>query len=158
ADAWIAMRSTPDADGLPAFRAWRDDRTRLNLHLRTRFGSRSLNEIAIDDVRALITELRATHRPQTIRNVLHTLSRLFEDQPRSLKLTNPVRALDRYDRRRIGRGWDPRKTPFLKTKAEVRHLYLASPTWLRANHFERCTQLGFWPACAPAKYEPLSGP
>src|SRR5438876_998558 len=33
ADAWIKMRSAPDTDGRPAFRAWRDDQTRLKLHL-----------------------------------------------------------------------------------------------------------------------------
>lgn len=155
ADAWIEMRSAPNADGRPAFRAWRDDRTRLNLHLRPRFGTRRLDEISIDDVRQLIIDLRATHRPQTIRNVLHTLSRLFEDQPRALRLSNPVRALDRYDRRRIGKGWDPRQTPFLKTKADVRSLYLALPEMARARPFRAMYAVGVLAGLRPGEVRAL---
>src|SRR5262249_3204337 len=114
-----------------------------------------LDEITIDDVRRLITELRATHRPQTIRNVLHTMSRLFEDQPRSLHLANPVRALDRHDRRRIGRGWDPRKTPFLKTKADVRSLYLALPELARGRPFRAMFAVGALAGLRPGEVRAL---
>ena len=41
-------------------------------------------------MRALIEKIRPTHRAQTIRNVLHTLSRLYEDQPKAMRLTNPA--------------------------------------------------------------------
>src|SRR6267143_4494528 len=58
ADEWIKMRSTIGADGQPAFRAWRDDQTRLKKHLRPRYGNRHLDEITVDDVRKLIEELR----------------------------------------------------------------------------------------------------
>src|SRR5712664_619442 len=54
ADDWIDMRSTLGADGRPAFRAWRDDQTRLKQHLRPKFGDRHLDEITVDDVRAII--------------------------------------------------------------------------------------------------------
>jgi len=84
ADEWIKTRSAIGANGQPAFRAWRDDQTRLKLHLRTRFGRRSLAELTVDDVRKLIEELRPKLKPQTIRNVLHTLSRLYEDQPKAM--------------------------------------------------------------------------
>src|SRR5882672_1145370 len=102
ADDWIKMRSTIGADGHPAFRAWRDDRGRLKNHLRPRLGSRHLDEITVDDVLAVIEKMRPTHAPQTIRNVTHTLSRLYEDQPKAMRLLNPVRELERADRKRIG--------------------------------------------------------
>jgi len=35
--------------------------------------------ITVDEVRALIEKMRPTPRAQTIRNVLHTLSQLYED-------------------------------------------------------------------------------
>src|SRR5438874_4038099 len=100
ADKWIELRSALGPGGQPAIRSWRDDQTRVNLHLRPRFAARPLDEITVDDVKALIEALRPTHKPQTIRNVLHTLSRLIEDQPKALRLTNPVGQLERGDRRR----------------------------------------------------------
>jgi hypothetical protein len=53
------------------------------------FGRRVLDELTVDEVRKLIETMHPTHRPQTVRNVLHTLSRLYEDQPKAMKLTNP---------------------------------------------------------------------
>lgn len=127
ADAWIKMRCAPDVSGQPAFRSWRDDRTKLKLHLRPRFASWNLDEIGTDDVRALIADLRRKLSRQSIHNVLNTLSRIFEDQPQAMRLTNPVHGLTRHDRKALGKKYDPRTTPFLKTKAEVRRVYLAHP-------------------------------
>lgn len=155
ADKWIDMRSMIGADGQPAFRSWRDDRTRLKLHLLPRFGRRCLDELTVDDVRSLIDELRPTLRAQTIRNVLHTLSRLYEDQPRSLRLVNPVGQLDRNDRQRIGEGWDPRKTPFLKTKAAVRSLYLAFPEMAAERPFRAMFAVGALAGLRPGEVRSL---
>jgi len=83
------------------------------------------------------------------------MSRLFEDQPRSLHLANPVRALDRHDRRRIGRGWDPRKTPFLKTKADVRSLYLALPELARGRPFRAMFAVGALAGLRPGEVRAL---
>jgi integrase len=127
ADKWIELRSAIGPDGQPSIRSWRDDQTRVNLHLRPRFGQRPLDEITVDDVKALIEALRPTHKAQTIRNVLHTLSRLYEDQAKALRLTNPVRQLERSDRRRIGEGWDPKATPWLQSDEQVRRVYLGFP-------------------------------
>lgn len=127
ADVWTTARSQLDVGGQPLIRSWRDDQSRLKLHLRPRFGRKLLNEITVDDVRAMIPALRKDCEPQTVRNILHTLSGIYESQPRAMQLENPVRALTRQDRKAIGKSWDPRKTPFLKTKGEVRRLYLAFP-------------------------------
>jgi integrase len=155
ADRWIEMRSRVGADGQPTFRCWRDDRTRLNLHLRRRFAGKLLDEITSDDVRKLIEDLRPVLRAQTIRNVLHVLSRLYEDQPKAMRLVNPVRELDRNDRRRIGEGWDPRKTPFLRTKAEVRRLYLAFPEMSPSQPFRAIYAVGALAGLRPGEVRAL---
>ena len=85
-----------------------------------------LDEITDDRVRKLIGELSSKLKPHSIRNCLNIVSRIFNDQPRALRLTNPVAALDRYDRKSIGAGWDPKKTPWLRTE-QVRAVYLALP-------------------------------
>jgi integrase len=49
---------------------------------------------------------------------------LLED---GMDLVNPLARLDRATRRAVGPKHDPRKTPFLKTKSDIRNLYLALP-------------------------------
>jgi integrase len=126
ADAFLERRKAVGVDGQPMVRSWREDRSRLKQHLRGRLGRLHLDEITDDRVRKLIGELRSTLKPQSIRNCLTIVSRIFNDQPRALRLTNPVAALDRYDRKSIGAGWDPKKTPWLRTE-QVRAVYLALP-------------------------------
>jgi integrase len=126
ADAFIARRSAPDADGKPMRRSWKDDRARLDKYLRPRFGRRSLDDIHEGDLRQLIDGLRMTLKPQSIRNCLAIVSRIYNEQPRALKLDNPVAGLDRADRDSIGPAWDPRLTPHL-TAEQVRAVYLAMP-------------------------------
>ena len=155
ADEWIKLRSAIGQDGQPAIRSWRDDQGRVNLHLRPRFADRRLDEITVDDVKAVIETMRPTHKPQTIRNVLHTLSRLYEDQPTALRLTNPARQLKRGDRRRIGKGWDSRKTPFLKTKAEVRRLYLGFPEMSADQPFRAMYAVGAFAGLRPGEVRAL---
>jgi integrase len=155
ADAWLTMRATLGADGQPTVRSWRDDQTRVNLHLRPRYARRRLDELTVDDVRTLIEALRPALRPQTIRNVLHTLSRLYEDQPKALRLVNPVRQLERADRRRIGEGWDPRKTPWLQRDDEVRRVYLGFPEMARTAPWRPMFAVGVFVGLRPGEIRSL---
>jgi len=65
--------------------------------------------------------------------VLVTLSRFINDlRERDMpQLVNPVATLDRPTRRRLKPIYDPRLTPFLKTKADIRRVYLALPEHIR---------------------------
>src|SRR6267142_6943341 len=57
ADAFIARRKAPDADGKPMRRSWKDDRARLDKYLRPRFGLKHLDELHEGDMRQLIDAL-----------------------------------------------------------------------------------------------------
>jgi integrase len=151
ADAWLKMRSAVGPDRRPAFRAWRDDQTRLKLHLRPLLGARHLDEITVDDVLALIEKMRPTHRPQTIRNTLHTLSRLYEDQPKAMRLVNPVRQLGRSDRKRIGEGWDPQATPWLRSDEHVRRVYNGFPEMAPGGPWQPMFALGVFAGLRPGE-------
>jgi integrase len=155
ADVWIDMRSAIGADGQPTVRSWRDDRTRVNLHLRPRFVRRRLDEITVDDMKSLIEAMRPTHRAQTIRNTLHTLSRLYEDQPKALRLTNPVGQLERGDRKRIGEGWDPRATPWLQSDDHVRRVYLGFPAMSRTAPWRPMFAAGVFAGLRPGEIRSL---
>ncbi len=124
---WIERRSAPGKDGMPMRRSWKDDRARLDGYLLPRLGALYLDEIQDSHLRDLIDALRPKLAPQSIRNCLAIVSRLFNEQPRAMRLTNPVAQLDRADREAIGPGWDPRKTPYLRTDQDVRQAYLAFP-------------------------------
>src|SRR4051812_43850384 len=126
ADAFIARRSAPDVDGKPMRRAWKSDKARLDKYLRRRLGRLHLDEIHEGKIRQLIDELRAKLKPQSIRNCLAIVSRIFNEQPKALRLDNPVAGLDRADRDSIGPAWDPKATPWLRAE-QVRALYLALP-------------------------------
>jgi integrase len=130
ADAFIERRKAPDADGKPMRRSWKDDRARLDKYLRPRFGKMHLDEIHEGDLRGLIDTLRLTLKPQSIRNCLAIVSRIYNEQPRALRLDNPVAGLDRADRDSIGPAWDPKATPWLKAE-QVRAVYLAMPELAR---------------------------
>ena len=49
-----------------------------------------MDEITDADVRTLIDALRKVLKPQSIRNTLAILSRIYGEQPRAMGLTNPV--------------------------------------------------------------------
>jgi integrase len=83
-------------------------------------------------MRQLIDALRLKLKPQTIRNCLAIVSRVYNEQPRALKLDNPVAGLDRADRDSIGPAWDPKATPWLKPD-QVRAVYLAMPQIARES-------------------------
>jgi len=130
ADAFIARRKAPDADGKPMRRSWRYDKARLEKYLRPPFGKKHLDELHEGDMRQLIDELRKVLKPQSIRNCLAIVSRIYNEQPKSLHLDNPVAGLDRADRDSIGPAWDPRLTPWLRAD-QVRAAYLAMPEMSR---------------------------
>ncbi len=125
AQKWIERRSTLGKDGLPMRRSWKDDEARLNGYLLSRLGAFYLDEIQDLHIRKLIDALRPKLAPQSIRNCLAIVSRIFNEQPKAMRLTNPVAQLDRADREAIGPGWDPRKTPYLRSDQDVRQAYLA---------------------------------
>jgi len=126
ADAFIARRKAPDVDGKPMRRAWKADRGRLDNHLRPRLGRFHLDEIDTGKIRKLIDELRAALKPQTIRNCLAIVSRIYNEQAKTMRLNNPVAGLDRADRDSTGPAWDPRLTPWLRTE-QLQAVYLAMP-------------------------------
>src|ERR1700687_4073486 len=98
ADAFIERRKAPDADGKPMRRAWKSDRARLDKYLRPHFGRKHLDELHEGDMRQLIDGLRKTLKPQSIRKCLAIVSRIYNEQPRALRLDKPVEWLDRGDR------------------------------------------------------------
>ena len=126
AKAFIERRSAIGKDGLPMRRSWKDDRARLDGYLIPNLGSKHLDKITDGDARQLIDKLRPVLKPQSIRNTLAILSRIYAEQPRAMRLANPVSMLDRADRDAIGPQWDPKATPWLKA-SDVRAIYLAMP-------------------------------
>jgi integrase len=155
ADKWIELRSALGPDGQPAIRSWRDNQTHLKQHLRERFAARRLDEITVDDVKTLIEAMRPTHKAQTIWNVLHTLSRLYEDQAKALRLTNPVGQLERGDRKRIGEGWDPTATPWLRTDDQVRRVYEGFPEMCRTAPWKPMFATGVFAGLRPGEIRSL---
>ena len=145
AKLFLERRSAVDADGNAMRRSWKDDRGRLNHHILPRLGKLSLDEITDSHMRKLIDALRAKIKPQTIRNCLNILSRIYNEQPRAMRLENPVGLLDRADRKAIGPAWDPKLSPWLKTE-QVRAVYLSFPelAWERAG--ETTVRLEPWRA------------
>jgi len=113
-------------DGKPMRRSWKDDKARLDKYLRPRLGRMHLDEIHETDMRQLIDGLRLKLKPQSIRNCFAIVSRIYNEQPRALRLDNPVAGLDRADRDSIGPAWDPKATPWLKAE-QVRKVYLELP-------------------------------
>lgn len=111
ADAFIARRSALDVDGKPMRRSWKDDRARLDGHLRPRLGRFHLDEINEGKVRRVIDELRRQLKPQSIRNCLAIVSRIYNEQPKAMRLDNPVAGLDRADRDSIVPAWARRQRP-----------------------------------------------
>ena len=108
------------------------DHQRMKRHLLPVFRGLRLDEITTGQVRRLIDIKQKTLSPATVERCLALLSRFFNEQiERDMPLRNPVAALDRATRRRVRSTHDPRKTPFLRTKEEIRQLYLALPEHFR---------------------------
>lgn len=101
---------------------------RLERHVLPRLGNRRLNEIAVDDVLALISYLRMRgYSGTTIAVTLTPLSRLFTHAARrGLIQVNPVSKLDRGERPRVSRQDRPVLTP-----EEIGRLLEAAPSRFR---------------------------
>ncbi len=134
---WLALRMAPGHDGKPAIRSWKDDRARLHHYILPFAGERSLDQLQSPKwVKEFIAFVRPQLAPQSIRNCLNAVSRMFNDWNQDhaddgMDLKNPVARLDRATRRAIGPKWDPRKTPYLKTSEDIRRVYLALPELAR---------------------------
>jgi len=155
ADVFIARRSAPDVDGKPMRRSWKADKARLSKYLRPHLGHLHLDEIDVGKVRRLIDALRKTLRPQSIRNCLAILSRIYNEQPKALRLDNPVADLDRADRDAIGPAWDPRLTPWLKSDEDVRAVYLAMPELTPAAPWRALFAVGAFAGLRPGEIRAL---
>jgi len=108
------------------------DLQRMKKHLLPLFKGKRLDEITTGQVRRLIDVKRKKLAPSTVERLLALLSRFFNDMAeRDLPVTNPVAALDRATRRRVRSTHDPKDTPFLRTKEEIRAVYLALPVHVR---------------------------
>lgn len=134
---WLAVRMAPGHDGKPAIRSWKDDRARLHHYILPFAGERTLDQLQSPRwVKEFIAAVRVRLAPQSIRNCLNAISRMFNDWNQDhaddgMDLKNPVARLDRATRRAIGPKWDPRKTPYLKTRDDIRRVYLALPELAR---------------------------
>jgi len=108
------------------------DLQRMQKHLLPLFEGKRLDEITTGQVRRLIDIKSKTLAPGTVERIIALLSRFFNDMAeRDLPVQNPVAALDRATRRRVRSTHDPRDTPFLRTKEEIRAVYLALPVHVR---------------------------
>ena len=108
------------------------DLQRMKRHLVPVFEGLRLDEITTGQVRRLIDIKQQTLSPATTERCLALLSRFFNEMAeRDLPLRNPVAALDRATRRRVRSTHDPRKTPFLRSKEEIRQVFLALPEHMR---------------------------
>jgi len=106
-------------------------------------------------VRELIGHLRLTLQPQTIRNCFAIVSRLYNEQPKAMQLTNPISQLNRADRDSIGPGWDPKKTPFLRSDTEVRAVYMAMPELAPATPWRAMFAVGVFAGLRPGEIRAL---
>ncbi len=109
-------------------RAGVTDRGRMRYHVVPYFGPMRLHEIGVREVKGFIEAKRGKLARQTIQNCLALLSRLYNDLiAEEYDLVNPVARLDRASRRAIGPKYDPRRTPYLERKEDIRSVYYALP-------------------------------
>jgi integrase len=101
---------------------------RLERHVLPRLGTRRLNEIAVDDILALVSDLRKRgYCGTTVAAILTPLSRLFGHAVRrGLIEANPVSKLDRSERPRVSRQERPVLNP-----EEIGRLLDAAPNGYR---------------------------
>jgi integrase len=114
-------------EGLVSARTLEDYAGRLERHVLPRLGQRPLDEVGVDDVLALIADLRKRgYAGSTICTVLNPLSRLFAHaERRELIQVNPVRKLERSERPRVSR----RERPALSRDEIGRLLEAARPKY-----------------------------
>jgi integrase len=122
APAWLES-----IEGLVRPRTLEDYGRRLELYVLPRLGERRLDEIGIDDVLALISDLRRRgYAGATICAVLIPLSRLFAHAVRrGLIGVNPISKLDRSERPRFS----SQERPVLNRDEIGRLLEAASPSY-----------------------------
>jgi len=107
-------------------RSWKDDASRIRCHLIPFFGKMRVDAVTTAEVAAFIRAKRGKLARQSIINCLNNISRLYNDlREAGQEVVNPVALLDRATRRSIGKKQDPRDTPFLRTKGEIRALHLS---------------------------------
>ena len=124
--AWVANRNKANQRDPSVHRSWKDDRSRMNNHLIPHFGDHEIGQVTTGNVREFISAKRGKLARQTIVNCLNNLSRMYNDlREAGVDVENPVFRLDRATRRSIGKPRDPRMTPFLITKEEIRSVHLA---------------------------------
>jgi integrase len=121
-------------------RAAGDDRSRFAVHLLPYFGKMRPAEVTSAVIRAFIEDRlrtkslrgsgddRTTLSSTSVGHLVRTLSTFFSDLvERGLVPANPCRGLPRSTRRLIRNAHDPKDSPFLRTKDEIRAVYLALP-------------------------------
>jgi integrase len=101
---------------------------RLERHVLPRLGERRLDEVGVDDILALISNLRKRgYSGTTVAAILTPLSRLFAHAVRrGLIEVNPVSKLDRSERPRVSRQERP-----VLNREEIRRLLEAAPSRYR---------------------------
>jgi len=122
AQDWLTRRRT-------THRSARDDEGRWNLHLKPRLGHLRPDDVDAALIRSVIeTKLTAGLSSSTVRLIVRLCSTFFSDLvERQLATKNPAKALPRSTRRLIRPAHDPRTTPFLEQRADIRRVFLALP-------------------------------
>ena len=129
AEPWAERRLETHADG-------RHDVGRMRNHLTPFFGPYRLSEL--DGNTGLVKRYIETKEREkdpkkkigkaTLQRPLALLSRFFNDYSEDgMSMRNPVSMLDRATRCRARSDHDPRMTPFLKRKKDIRRVFLALP-------------------------------
>jgi integrase len=103
------------------------DHQRMVKYLAPFFGKMHLDQIGPPEIwRFVRARRREGLSGATVERLLALLSRLFNSLPQTLGLTlvNPVELLDKTTRKDLARSeHDPKSTPFLRTKAQIRAVY-----------------------------------
>jgi integrase len=157
AEDWVKRRKAPDAHGRPMVRSWRADDARLKYYITPFVGKKRLDQLQDPGwVKAFIEQVRPKLAPQTVRNCLNIIGRMFQDFIEDgLPLSNPVRRLDRATRRHIGPKWDPTKARFLDAKEDIRAVYLALPPMRRGCPWRAMFGVGVFAGLRPSEIRGL---
>jgi integrase len=104
----------------------KDDKWRLKKHLLPVLGELRLPEITVAKVKDLLKQMRDKGAGKTtMRACVRLLGRFLTEQTDAgLIGSNPVSRLDRHTRRLFKPDHDPRETPFLRTKDDIRRVFL----------------------------------
>lgn len=116
---WIETRRTR------GLRSWKDDHYRMKRHLVPFFGKRRLREITPALLKDFIQSRREMKlSEQTILLTLRLLGRFFREMIENGRASrNPVAILDKHSRPHP--VYDSRTVPFLRTKDDIRNVFLA---------------------------------